>query len=91
MPPGPFPGRLPPMNPDIKTIRDLLQVTGDYFAGKGIESARLNAERLLADVLGLSPHRVVLPARSTGARRGARPLPRAGQTTGPAASHCSRS
>ena len=42
------------MNADIQTVRSLLQVTADYFEGKGVESARLNAERLLADVLGLS-------------------------------------
>ena len=37
-----------------KTIRELIQVTSEYLAGKGVESAKLNAERLLADVLGLS-------------------------------------
>jgi release factor glutamine methyltransferase len=37
-----------------KTIRELIQVTSDYLDGKGVESAKLNAERLLADVLGLS-------------------------------------
>jgi release factor glutamine methyltransferase len=37
-----------------RTVRDLVQVTSAYFADKGVESARLNAERLLADVLGLS-------------------------------------
>ncbi len=42
------------MNADIQTVRSLLQVTAGYLEGKGIESARLNAERLLADVLGLS-------------------------------------
>lgn len=36
------------------TVRDLIAVTAEYFEGKGLESARLNAERLLADVLGLS-------------------------------------
>lgn len=39
---------------DTHTVRDLIQVTADYFEGKGVESARLNAERLLADVLALS-------------------------------------
>lgn len=38
----------------MKTIRELIQVTADYLAGKDVESARLNAERLLGDVLGLS-------------------------------------
>jgi release factor glutamine methyltransferase len=38
----------------LKTIRELIQVTADYLAGKDVESARLNAERLLGDVLGLS-------------------------------------
>jgi len=42
------------MTADIKTVRALLRVTADYLQGKGVESARLNAERLLADVLGLS-------------------------------------
>jgi release factor glutamine methyltransferase len=37
-----------------KTIRELIGVTADYLDGKGIASAKLNAERLLADVLGLS-------------------------------------
>jgi release factor glutamine methyltransferase len=42
------------MNADVKTVRSLLQVTAGYLEGKGVESARLNAERLLADVLGMS-------------------------------------
>ena len=37
-----------------KTVRDLIKVTAGYFEEKGVESARLNAERLLADVLGFS-------------------------------------
>ena len=37
-----------------KTIRELIQVTSEYLDGKGVESAKLNAERLLADVLGMS-------------------------------------
>jgi len=37
-----------------KTIRELIQVTSEYLGGKGVESAKLNAERLLADVLGMS-------------------------------------
>ena len=36
------------------TVRELIQVTAGYLEGKGVDSARLNAERLLADVLGLS-------------------------------------
>jgi len=42
------------MTADVKTVRALLGVTATYLAEKGVESARLNAERLLADVLGLS-------------------------------------
>jgi release factor glutamine methyltransferase len=42
------------MNADVKTVRSLLQVTSGYLDGKGVESAKLNAERLLADVLGLT-------------------------------------
>lgn len=37
-----------------KTVRDLILATTGYLEGKGLASARLNAERLLADVLGLS-------------------------------------
>ncbi|PID78548.1 protein-(glutamine-N5) methyltransferase, release factor-specific [bacterium DOLZORAL124_64_63] len=44
------------------TVRDLIRVTQEYFAGKGLESARLNAERLLADVLGLSRMELYLQA-----------------------------
>ncbi len=36
------------------TVRELIRVTSEYFAGKAIDSAKLNTERLLADVLGLS-------------------------------------
>jgi len=39
---------------DVKTVRTLISVTADWFTGRGVESAKLNAERLLADVLGLS-------------------------------------
>jgi len=38
----------------VKTVRELIVVTADYLAGKDVESSRLNAERLLGDVLGLS-------------------------------------
>ncbi len=38
----------------MKTVRELIQVTTDYLEGKDVTSARLNAERLLADALGLS-------------------------------------
>ena len=37
-----------------KTVRELIQVTSGYLEDKGVESSRLNAERLLADVLGLA-------------------------------------
>ncbi len=36
------------------TVRKLIQVTADYFSSRNIDSAKLNAERLLADVLKLS-------------------------------------
>ena len=39
---------------DQKTVRELIRVTADYFGGKGVASPKLNAERLLADVLGLT-------------------------------------
>jgi release factor glutamine methyltransferase len=38
----------------LRSVRELIQVTADFFAKRGIDSARLNAERLLGDVLGLS-------------------------------------
>ncbi len=52
------------MNPHQgnKTVRDLIQVTADYFEGKGLDSARLNAERLLGDVLGFSRMELFLQA-----------------------------
>ncbi len=37
-----------------RTVRELLELTGGYLGEKGVTSARLNAERLLADVLGLT-------------------------------------
>jgi len=42
------------MSAGINTVRELIQKTSEYLEQKGIESARLNAERLLSDVLGLS-------------------------------------
>lgn len=39
---------------ELKTVRELIQVTSAYLDEKGIDSARLNTERLLADVLGIS-------------------------------------
>ena len=38
----------------MKTVRELIALSSDYLEGKGVESARLNAERLLGDVLGLA-------------------------------------
>jgi release factor glutamine methyltransferase len=38
----------------LKTVRELIQVTAAYFGEKGIASPRLEAERLLGDVLGLA-------------------------------------
>jgi release factor glutamine methyltransferase len=42
------------MTAEVRTVRDLVGITGEYLEGKGIESAKLNAERLLSDVLGLT-------------------------------------
>jgi len=36
------------------TVRELLELTGRYLDEKGVTSSRLNAERLLSDVLGLT-------------------------------------
>jgi release factor glutamine methyltransferase len=38
----------------LKTVRELIQATAAYLEEKGIASPRLNAERLLGDVLGLA-------------------------------------
>jgi release factor glutamine methyltransferase len=38
----------------VKTVRELIALSSDYLARKGVDSARLNAERLLSDVLGLA-------------------------------------
>jgi release factor glutamine methyltransferase len=37
-----------------RTVRELLELTGRYLDEKGVTSSRLNAERLLSDVLGLT-------------------------------------
>ncbi len=37
-----------------KTVRELVMATAGYFEGKGISAARMEAERLLADILGLA-------------------------------------
>jgi release factor glutamine methyltransferase len=42
------------MTAQLRTVRELIRATAAYFAEKGVESARLNAERLLADVLDVS-------------------------------------
>ncbi len=42
------------MTESLKTVRDLIRLTAEYLSAKGVESARLNAERLLGDVLGMS-------------------------------------
>lgn len=46
----------------MKTVRELIALSGAYLAEKGVESARLNAERLLSDVLGLSRIELYLQA-----------------------------
>lgn len=38
----------------LKTVRELILATTEYLEGKGVDSARLEAERLLADVLGVA-------------------------------------
>jgi release factor glutamine methyltransferase len=39
---------------ELKTVRALVQVTADWFETRAVESPRLNAERLLGDVLGMT-------------------------------------
>jgi release factor glutamine methyltransferase len=41
------------MTSALKSVRELIQLTADFLAEKGIDSPRLCAERLLGDVLGL--------------------------------------
>jgi len=38
----------------VRTVRELIALSADFLAERGVESARLNAERLLGDVLGLA-------------------------------------
>ena len=38
----------------LKTVRELIALTSDWFAARGIDAPRLNAERLLGEVLGLT-------------------------------------
>ena len=42
------------MTEGLKTVRELIKVTADWFTQHGVESPRLNAERLLGDVLSLT-------------------------------------
>lgn len=37
----------------MKTVLEVLETTATYFAGKGVESPRLNIDLLLAHVLGV--------------------------------------
>ena len=46
----------------MKTVRELITLSGDYLAGKGVDSGRLNAERLLGDVLSLARIELYLQA-----------------------------
>ena len=46
----------------MKTVRELIGLSADYLQEKGIESPRLNAERLLGDVLGLARIELYLKA-----------------------------
>ena len=41
------------MRKGLPTVMELVKKTADFFAAEGIASARLDAEVLLADVLGL--------------------------------------
>ncbi len=46
----------------MKTIRELIALSAGYLEEKGVESPRLNAERLLGDVLGLARIELYLQA-----------------------------
>ncbi|MEZ4388031.1 MAG: peptide chain release factor N(5)-glutamine methyltransferase [Candidatus Krumholzibacteriia bacterium] len=46
----------------MKTVRELIALSAGYLEEKGVESARLNAERLLGDVLGLARIELYLQA-----------------------------
>ncbi len=46
----------------MKTVRELIGLSAGYLDDKGIESPRLNAERLLGDVLGLARIELYLQA-----------------------------
>lgn len=55
-----FPMEDKPPRPDRWTVKAILQWTSDYFKGKGISSARLDAEILLAHALELDRLRLYL-------------------------------
>ncbi len=42
------------MTEALRTVRELIAATHEWFASRGLESPRLNAERLLGEVLGLT-------------------------------------
>ncbi len=46
----------------MKTVRELLALSGAYLADKGVDGPRLSAERLLCDVLGLARLELYLQA-----------------------------
>lgn len=46
----------------MKTVRELIALSAGYLEEKGVDSARLNAERLLGDVLGLARIELYLQA-----------------------------
>lgn len=46
----------------MKTVRELIELSAGYLTDKGIESPRLNAERLLGDTLGLARIELYLQA-----------------------------
>lgn len=46
----------------MKTVRELIRLSAGYLDDKGIESPRLNAERLLGDALGLARIELYLKA-----------------------------
>src|SRR5215207_4955096 len=47
------PARRPRLMTEMFTVLEIIKRTTDFFAGKGIESPRLNAELLIGHALGL--------------------------------------
>ena len=96
---GPPPSRLKPpripkpaaKSPPMLTVLEVVRKTSEFFASKGIESPRLNAELLVGHALGLPRMQPVPAVRAAGQRGRARADPAARAPARPGASRSSTS